>query len=92
MSPLTVLQSNYEFDQIIAQNNLRIPQLSKFAEFSLACHSYFYMLKDQIKQGGLPQIPSKLALHDMLPINQTIVMHSLRDYQLLSPPLIFFGV
>jgi hypothetical protein len=66
-------------------------QLLMFAKFLLAHHPYFHMLKDQIEQGVLPQIPSKLALHDKLPTNQTTIMPSLRDYQLLSSPLIFLA-
>jgi hypothetical protein len=61
------------------------------AEFLLARHPYFHMLKDQIEQGVLPQIPSRLALHSTLPTNQTTVMPSLRYYQHLSPPLIFLA-
>lgn len=55
----------------------------------LALYLYCHMLKDQIKQGALLQIPSGLALHRTLPTNQTTVMPSLQDYQLLSPPSIF---
>lgn len=60
-----------------------------FAKFFLAHHPHFHMLRDQIKQGALPQIPSRMALQSMLPANQTIVLLSPRDCLLLSPPLIF---
>jgi len=61
-----------------------------FAKFLPACHPYFHMLNNQIKQGAIPQIPSKLILHGTLPTNyQTTIMPSLQGYQLLSQPLIF---
>lgn len=46
---------------------------------------------DEIELEVISQIPSKLAFHGMLPRNQTTIMPSVRDYQLLSPLLIFLA-